>query len=74
MAGNVWNIPVSCQKRLKNDNKQKITVVEIVSTTVTVFIAGDGFEPTTDRLCAALEKFVRPFLLHFGLVSPEIIE
>ena len=27
--------PVSCQKHSKNGNKQKITVVEIVSTTVT---------------------------------------
>ena len=50
MAGNVRNIPGFLPKHPQNGNKQKITVVEIVSTTVTDLVAGAGFEPTTSGL------------------------
>ena len=50
MAGNVRNIPGFVPKNPENGNKQKITVVEIVSTTVTDLVAGAGFEPPTSGL------------------------
>jgi hypothetical protein len=37
----------SRRKRLQNSRKQKITVADIVSTTVTDLVAEEGFEPTT---------------------------
>ena len=46
--------PVSFQKQPQNGNKQKITVVDMVSTTVTDLVAGEGLEPTTSGLWAAL--------------------
>ena len=39
--------PISRRKRLQNSRKQKITVADIVSTTVTYLVAEEGFEPTT---------------------------
>ena len=50
MAGNVRYIPGFVPKHLKNGNKQKITVVEIVSTTVTDLVAEAGLEPTASGL------------------------
>lgn len=41
------NPPFSDRKHLQDSRKQKITVVEIVSTTVTDLVAEEGFEPTT---------------------------
>ena len=37
-------------KSAQNAYKQKITVADIVSTTVTDLVAGAGFEPTTSGL------------------------
>ena len=50
MAGNVRNIPGFLPKHPQNGNKQKITVADMVSTTVTDLVAETGFEPATSGL------------------------
>ena len=47
MAGNVRNIPGFMPNTSPEREQIKITVVEIVSTTVTDLVAEAGFEPTT---------------------------
>ena len=46
-AENMRNTPDFIQKSAQNTHKQKITVADIVSTTVTDLVAEAGFEPTT---------------------------
>ena len=41
---------ISRRKRLQNRRKQKVTVADIVSTTVTDLVAGEGLEPPTSGL------------------------
>ena len=44
------NAPDFTPKSAQNAYKQKITVADIVSTTVTDLVAGEGFEPPTSGL------------------------
>ena len=44
-AENMRNTPDLIQKSAQNTHKQKITVADIVSTTVTDLVAEMGFEP-----------------------------
>ena len=49
-AENMRNIPNFTQKTVQNVCKQKITVADIVSTTVTDLVAETGLEPAASGL------------------------